>query len=81
MALLNFRKFFEVFGPLLETFQGKLAMFLSRFLAPNTLYQMRPKRGQMDLYLASYGTFKIFEIFFLKNFFQKLKMAITRRRN
>ena len=53
----NFRKFFELFGPLLETFRCEPPMFLGRFLAPNTLYQMRPTRAQILIPTASYGHF------------------------
>ena len=49
--------FFDVFGPVLETFRWRPPMFLYRFQAPNTLYQMRPTRGHLDLNWASYGTF------------------------
>jgi hypothetical protein len=75
MALLVFRKFFELFGPLLETFRCEPPMFLGRFLAPNTLYQMRPTRGQMDLIWASYGHFWFSDF---RKIFEKLKSAITR---
>jgi len=50
-------------------------MFLGRFLAPNTLYQMRPTRGQMDLIWASYGHFWFSDF---RKIFEKLKSAITR---
>ena len=68
---LFFRKFFEVFGPLLETFQGEQAMFLSRFLAPNTLYQMRPTRGPKSIPTARNGTF------YFRKIFEKLKSALS----
>ena len=46
-------------------------MFLYRFQAPNTLYQMRPTRGPKSIPTASYGTF------YFRKIFGKLKSALS----
>ena len=56
---------------MLETFRWRPPMFLYRFQAPNTLYQMRPTRGPKSIPTASYGTF------YFRKIFEKLKSALS----